>query len=62
MKEFKFRGKRKDNDEWIEGYYGYKDLMDQHFIIVPRLDTNSYEGNQYFVDYEVYGDTVEQIN
>lgn len=58
MRERKFWGKSKDNGEWIVGYYAYKDLTDEHFIIVPTFDLHSTNRPQYFTDHLVEGDTV----
>ena len=61
MREIKFRGKRKDNGEWIVGYYGYKELPDEHFIIAPTFDSQgSLNRPQYFTDYLVDPETVGQ--
>jgi uncharacterized phage protein (TIGR01671 family) len=61
MRKIKFRGKRIDNSEWIEGYYGYKDLSDEHFIIEPTFDSyGSINRPQYFTDYSVYPKSVGQ--
>jgi len=34
VREYKFRGKRKDNGEWVEGYYHYDDTgyIGAHYI------------------------------
>jgi uncharacterized phage protein (TIGR01671 family) len=60
MREIKFRGKRKDNGEWIVGHYGYKDLTDEHFIITPTFDAHSDKRPQYFTDHLVEPDTASQ--
>jgi uncharacterized phage protein (TIGR01671 family) len=60
MREIKFRGKRKDNGEWVVGYYAYKELSDEHFIIVPTFDPHSTAQHQYFTDYLVDPKTVSQ--
>ena len=33
MQEILFRGKRKDNKEWVFGYYVYNKISGNHFII-----------------------------
>lgn len=33
VREIEFRGKRKDNGEWVYGFYGYKHDGDRHFIM-----------------------------
>ncbi len=36
MKEIKFRGKRKDNGEWVYGYLvSYCELIDDKMVIIP---------------------------
>jgi uncharacterized phage protein (TIGR01671 family) len=61
MREIKFRGKRKDDGELVVGYYGYKDLTDEHFIIVPTFDAHSDNRPQYFTDYLVLPETVSEF-
>jgi YopX protein len=58
MREILSRGIREDNNEWVTGYYGYKDITDEHFIIVPTLDLHSEVRPQYFTDHIVKGVTV----
>ncbi|MBD7967744.1 YopX family protein [Paenibacillus gallinarum] len=60
MREIKFRGKRKDTFEWIIGYYGHKDLSEEHFIIVPTFDPQGSTRLQYFTDHLVDPNTVGQ--
>lgn len=60
MREIKFRGKRIDNGEWVIGYYGYKELSEEHFIIVPTFDQHSDIMPQYFTDLLVHADSVGQ--
>lgn len=60
LSEIKFRGVRIDNGETIEGYYGYKELSDEHFIIVPTFDAHSEKNPQYFTDHLVRPETVER--
>ncbi len=64
--EIKFRGKRIDNGEWIEGYYGK--LLDpngngeqeKHFIMQQTINFNP-KTSVYFTDYEVEAETVGQF-
>lgn len=39
MREILFKAKRKDNGEWVEGYYCF--FMDAHCIIPQSLDTTA---------------------
>ncbi|MEK5178241.1 YopX family protein [Paenibacillus odorifer] len=57
-REIKFRGKRIDNSEWIEGYYAYRHDEEKHYIVVETVSTQGY--NTYFTDYEVDPNTVGQ--
>lgn len=58
--DIKFRGKCVDNGEWVSGYYAYKDLMKEHFIIVPELDIHHPATFQYFMDHLVVPESVGQ--
>lgn len=60
MREILNRGIREDNGEWVTGYYGYKDITDEHFIIVPTLDIHSDVRPQYFTDYIVKAESIGQ--
>lgn len=37
MREILFKAKRKDNGEWVEGYYVYDDVKNKAFICATRL-------------------------
>ena len=39
MREILFKAKRKDNGEWVEGYYCF--FMDTHCIVPQSLDTTA---------------------
>lgn len=59
MREILFRGKRIDNGEWVEGFYGLKG-EDTHCIMVntlPQTDCHPC----YFTDYVVDPATVGQF-
>ena len=56
MREILFRGQRKDNEEWIEGYYVR--LGEHHCILTGKLDIT--KGFPIFVHYEVLPETVGQ--
>ena len=60
MREIKYRGKEIETGEWKYGYYGYKELTDEHFIIIPEFDTYTGRLPQYFNDYIVNPKTVGQ--
>lgn len=63
MREIKFRGKRVDNGEWVEGYFGKKLNVytgnEDTFIMEPTYNvaTNS----SYFTDVEVDSKTVGEF-
>lgn len=66
MREILFRGKRIDNGEWVEGFYGIKGLDEytQHCIMKPTFhsghDLPISQSDFYFVDYVVDPSTVGQ--
>ena len=65
MREIIFRGKRKDNDEWVEGYYARKGVDKdtfKHFICVMTFNVNgnTYSSMFYLTDIEVIPETVGQ--
>lgn len=37
MREIFFKAKRKDNGEWVEGYYVYDNVKNKAFICTTRL-------------------------
>jgi uncharacterized phage protein (TIGR01671 family) len=65
MREIIFRGKRKDNGEWVEGYYARKGVDKdtfKHFICVMTFNVNgnTYSSMFYLTDIEVIPETVGQ--
>lgn len=46
MREILFRGKRKDNSEWVEGYYA--DVAKNNIIITGRIDITETIGAEMF--------------
>lgn len=63
-REIKFRGKRVDNKEWVEGGFGIlggDTDLEKSVIIVSTLDTNSYVDRFYFTDVEVTRESVGQF-
>lgn len=63
MREILFRGKRVDNGEWVEGYFGIKGKgtdLEKCFIVRDTfLNTSGYPF--YFEDIEVVQETVGQF-
>ena len=65
MREIIFRGKRKENGEWVEGYYARKGVDKdtfKHFICVMTFNVNgnTYSSMFYLTDIEVAPETVGQ--
>ena len=58
MREIRFRGKCVESGKLVYGFYGYKDLTDEHFIIIPTIDTFNNNRPQYFTDHLVIPETV----
>ena len=42
MDRYKFRAKRLDNGEWVEGYYVQQNLANKHFIVTETECINPY--------------------
>jgi hypothetical protein len=47
MRENLFHGKRKDNGEWVEGYY--VPVGEYHYILTGKLELVSYLGFEHFL-------------
>ena len=57
MREIKFRGKRKDNGEWVYGYYYYNKQQNSHYIINCQADLDVVG----LLNYEIIGNIYEVI-
>ena len=57
MREIKFRGKRKDNGEWVYGYYYYNKQQNSHYIINCKADLDVVG----LLNYELIGNIYEVI-
>jgi uncharacterized phage protein (TIGR01671 family) len=58
-----FKGKRIDNGEWVEGFYGIKGEgteYEQHFIMQDTFNSNTTGYPFYFTDVQVDAKTVRQ--
>lgn len=61
MREILFKGKRKDNGEWVEGDYSYSVTEDKHYIICDlEVYSMSEEENDLYATewYEVIPESV----
>jgi hypothetical protein len=65
IKEILFRGKKTDNGEVVEGYYGIKGKgtdLEKHFIMTNEFQHNVTIPFFYFFDNEVIPESVEQYS
>ena len=62
MRKYLFKAKRKDNNEWVEGFY-YESLISDCYILSPKIKTRKRSGlvvGDTFDVYEVIPDTVRE--
>lgn len=62
-REILFKAKRKDNGDWVEGYYAVKGKgtdCEKHFICVSTFDVNTSGYPFYFTDIEIDPETICQ--
>ena len=61
MKEILFRGKRKDSNEWVQGYYFKRVRNYAGFKTIEHcyIQYETWDGG--FITYEVYPETVSQF-
>lgn len=61
MEEILFRGKRKDNNEWVQGYYFKRVRNYAGFKTIEHcyIQYETWDGG--FITYEVYPETVSQF-
>lgn len=57
MREILFRGKRKDNGEWVEGDLIHRQIWKRSIAIIRVLD----DGFEHYEEYEVIPETVSQF-
>ena len=65
MIQILYRGKRIDNGEWVEGYYGIKGKgtdIENHYIMVPTFQSSigNYDYMCYFTDVHIDSETLCQ--
>lgn len=61
MEEILFKGKRKDNNEWVQGYYfkRVRNYAGFKTIVHCYIQYETWDGG--FITYEVYPETVSQF-
>lgn len=61
MAEILFRGKRKDNGEWVQGYYFKRVRNYAGFKTIEHCYIQYETWDEGFITYEVYPETVSQF-
>ena len=61
MREILFRGKRKDNNEWVQGYYFKRVRNYAGFKTIEHCYIQYETRDEGFITYEVYPETVSQF-
>ena len=61
MEEILFRGKRKDNNEWVQGYYFKRVRNYAGFKTIEHCYIQYETWDEGFITYEVYPETVSQF-
>ena len=61
MREILFRGKRKDNNEWVQGYYFKRVRNYAGFKTIEHCYIQYETWDEGFITYEVYPETVSQF-
>ena len=59
MRKYLFKAKRKDNNEWVEGFY-YESLISDCYIPSPKIKTDELVIGDVFDVYEVIPDTARE--
>lgn len=61
MREILFKGKRKDNNEWVQGYYFKRVRNYAGFKTIEHCYIQYETWDEGFITYEVYPETVSQF-